>query len=135
VAELAGAAAHELNQPLTSIIGYAQLIQRTSEPDAAHQRYTSTILAEAERMAEIVKKIGRITHYETVAYVGSANIMDLDRSAASSSRDIIVPASSEDEPTARISIDDIMKQAEEEITQDVEELNLDPRPSGEGEGR
>ena len=31
VAELAGAAAHELNQPLTSIMGYAQLIERQSD--------------------------------------------------------------------------------------------------------
>ena len=37
VAELAGAAAHELNQPLTSIIGYAQLIERQS---AARTRRT-----------------------------------------------------------------------------------------------
>jgi len=41
-------------------------------------------LAEAERMAEIVKKIGRITRYETKEYVGSASILDLDKSASSS---------------------------------------------------
>ena len=36
---------------------------------------------EAERMAEIVRKIGRITRYETKAYVGSAQILDLDKSS------------------------------------------------------
>jgi signal transduction histidine kinase len=65
VAELAGAAAHELNQPLTSIMGYAQLIQRQSEKQAAHLRAVGVILSEAERMAGIVKKIGKITKYET----------------------------------------------------------------------
>lgn len=84
VAELAGAAAHELNQPLTSIIGYAQLIQRQSEKDAAHLRAVGIILSEAERMAGIVKKIGRITKYETTDYVGSAKMLDLDRAAADS---------------------------------------------------
>lgn len=82
VAELAGAAAHELNQPLTSIIGYAQLVQRQSPAGAAHLRAVGVILREAERMADIVKKIGRITKYETTHYVGGANILDLDRSTS-----------------------------------------------------
>jgi PAS domain S-box-containing protein len=82
VAELAGAAAHELNQPLTSIMGYAQLIQRQSQPGAQHLRAVGIILSEAERMADIVKKIGRITKYETTEYVGTASIIDLDRSTA-----------------------------------------------------
>ncbi|MEZ4368647.1 MAG: PAS domain S-box protein [Kofleriaceae bacterium] len=83
IAELAGATAHELNQPLTSIMGYAQLIQRQSAADAPHLRAVGVILSEAERMATIVKKIGRITKYETTDYVGTARIMDLDRSVAS----------------------------------------------------
>lgn len=84
VAELAGAAAHELNQPLTSIIGYTQLIQRQSASDAPHLRAAGVILSEAERMAGIVKKIGRITKYETTEYVGTAKMLDLDRAAATS---------------------------------------------------
>ena len=84
VAELAGAAAHELNQPLTSVLGYAQLIVRQSEKDAAHLRAVGIILSEAERMAGIVKKIGKLTKYETTEYVGSAKMLDLDRAAADS---------------------------------------------------
>ncbi len=83
VAELAGAAAHELNQPLTSIMGYAQLIERQSAKEAIHLRAVGVILSEAERMAGIVKKIGKITKYETTDYVGSARMLDLDRAAAS----------------------------------------------------
>jgi PAS domain S-box-containing protein len=102
VAELAGAAAHELNQPLTSIIGYAQLIQRQSAPkadDAAppHLRAVGIILSEAERMAGIVKKIGKITRYETTDYVGSARIMDLDRAAAESDPAIPIETSEADD--------------------------------------
>jgi PAS domain S-box-containing protein len=82
VAELAASAAHELNQPLTSIIGYVQLIQRQSAKDAQHQRAAGIILSEAERMAEIVKKIGHITKYETTDYVGSARMIDLDRATS-----------------------------------------------------
>ncbi len=80
VAQLAGTAAHELNQPLTSIMGYAQLVHRQLESETRGARAVDTILSEAERMAEIVRKIGRITRFETKEYVGSASIIDLDKS-------------------------------------------------------
>ncbi|HEU0033804.1 MAG TPA: PAS domain S-box protein [Kofleriaceae bacterium] len=91
VAELAGAAAHELNQPLTSIMGYAQLIQRQSEKEAQHLRAVGIILSESERMASIVKKIGRITKYETTEYVSNTRILDLDRSTNMSDPSIPIP--------------------------------------------
>ncbi len=99
VAELAGAAAHELNQPLTSIMGYAQLIQRQSEKEAQHLRAVGVILSEAERMAAIVKKIGKITKYETTDYVGTARMLDLDRAAPDTSDPAIPIASSDDSLT------------------------------------
>jgi PAS domain S-box-containing protein len=88
VAELAGAAAHELNQPLTSVMGYAELLKRRLEPTTAPYKAAEVIFDEAERMAEIVRKIGKITKYETKSYVGRARILDLDRSAPSSNPDI-----------------------------------------------
>ncbi|WP_234022941.1 PAS domain S-box protein [Sorangium cellulosum] len=78
VAELAGAAAHELNQPLTSVLGYADLICRRVDDASPIKGAAATILSEAERMAEIVRKIGKITRYETKSYVGAAKIIDLD---------------------------------------------------------
>jgi PAS domain S-box-containing protein len=84
VAELAGAAAHELNQPLTSVMAYAELLKRRLEPQTPGYSAAEVIFNEAERMAEIVRKIGRITRYETKSYVGRARILDLDRSAPSS---------------------------------------------------
>jgi signal transduction histidine kinase len=84
VAELAGAAAHELNQPLTSVMGYAELLKRRLQPETGAYSAAEVIFNEAERMAEIVRKIGKITKYETKSYVGRARILDLDRSAPSS---------------------------------------------------
>lgn len=95
VAELAGATAHELNQPLTSIMGYAGLIERQSPPDATCLRAVAVILSEAERMAGIVKRIGKITRYETTDYVGSARMLDLERAAPESSPGIAVTANDE----------------------------------------
>ncbi len=81
IAELAGTTAHELNQPLTSIMGYAELLQRRISQDDSNHRAVDTIIQEAERMAEIVRKIGKITRYETKAYVGSTQILDLEKSS------------------------------------------------------
>ena len=81
IAELAGAAAHELNQPLTSVLGYAEIMRRRVKLGEPVGRETEAIVAEAERMAEIVRKIGKITKYETKAYVGQSNIIDIDRSS------------------------------------------------------
>jgi PAS domain S-box-containing protein len=81
LAELAGATAHELNQPLTSVMGYAELLMRKIGADAPAYRAASVIQSEAQRMAEIVRKIGRLTRYETKSYVGEQRILDLDRAS------------------------------------------------------
>ena len=81
VAELAGAAAHELNQPLTSVRNYATLLRRLLEQGTSASAAAEVIEGEAERMAEIVRKIGKITKYETKSYVGKQKILDLDRAS------------------------------------------------------
>ncbi len=81
IAELAGATAHELNQPLTSIMGYAEMARRKLGDAEATARIIDIVISETERMADIVRKIGRITRYETKSYVGGQRIVDLDRSS------------------------------------------------------
>lgn len=78
VAELAGAAAHELNQPLTSLLGYAELLEKRIGADDPNRRAVETIQHESKRIADIVKKIGQITEYRTKEYVGGTRIVDLD---------------------------------------------------------
>jgi PAS domain S-box-containing protein len=80
IAELAGATAHELNQPLTSVMGYAERLKRRLAPGQTLDD-AEIICAEAERMAEIVRKIGKITRYETKKYVGTTIIVDLDKAS------------------------------------------------------
>jgi PAS domain S-box-containing protein len=82
IVALAGTAAHELNQPLTSVMGYAELLKRRLKEDDFAFRPVDIIYREAERMAEIVRKIGRITRYETKSYVGEAKILDLDKASS-----------------------------------------------------
>lgn len=79
--ELAGTTAHELNQPLTSVMGYAELMKRKMEQSDPNTYGIDIIIREAERMAEIVRRISKITKYETKPYVGNQRIIDLDRSS------------------------------------------------------
>lgn len=81
IAEIAGAAAHELNQPLTSVMGYAEYLKRAVSGDPALAHAVEVIMGETQRMAEIVRKVGKITRYETKPYVGATKIVDLDRSS------------------------------------------------------
>jgi PAS domain S-box-containing protein len=81
IAELAGTAAHELNQPLTSVMGYAELLKRKLTREGAEYHAADIIVRESERMADIVRKIGKITKYETKSYVGGQRILDLDKAS------------------------------------------------------
>src|SRR5690606_15105128 len=86
IAEVAGTDAHELNQPLTRIMAYAERLQRKLPKGAPEHRAADVMVQEAERMAEIVRQIGTITRYETKSYVGDQQILDLDKSSGRSSR-------------------------------------------------
>jgi PAS domain S-box-containing protein len=83
IAELAGATAHELNQPLTTVMGYAQLMARELDGQTKLGRAATVVVRETERMAEIVRKIGKLTRYESKSYVGDTKIIDLERSVDS----------------------------------------------------
>jgi|GEM_PF-3339880 len=87
LAALSGATAHELNQPLTSIMGYSELLQkRLSDDDEVVNKAINTIMRETERMSDIIQKIGRISHFRTRDYVGRTKIVDLDESSMPKSR-------------------------------------------------
>ncbi|MDD5307356.1 MAG: GAF domain-containing protein [Deltaproteobacteria bacterium] len=80
--ELAGAAAHEINQPLTSILTSLAMLRRIHGGGEAAERVLSTLEQESERMATIVRRLSRITQYTTKSYVGEARIIDLEKACA-----------------------------------------------------
>jgi PAS domain S-box-containing protein len=80
IIELAGTAAHELSQPLTTIVGSAELMVRRLPPDDPNLRSVERILTQGDRMAEILAKLATMKQYQTKPYVGSTNILDLDAS-------------------------------------------------------
>jgi len=81
VLEVAGAASHEINQPLTVIIkGLEQLIKRLQHTEPEHE-LAQMILDNARRLAEISEKLAQITRYASKDYVAGRRIIDLDEAS------------------------------------------------------
>ncbi len=79
LAALAGTTAHELNQPLTAIMGLVEMLQLQAEGRVADQ--LERVYHETERMSAIVQRIGRITRFSTKSYVRDTEILDLDEAS------------------------------------------------------
>lgn len=81
VMELAGAACHELNQPLQVVMGYAQLLAEDVPQHAPLREHLEKIVAEIERMSRTLRKIQSITHYATLDYIDGVKIIDIEKAS------------------------------------------------------
>ncbi len=79
--ETAGAACHELNQPLQSALIQSELVLDDLEPNTETARRVESILAQIKRMSQITYNLNRLAEYHTKQYVGKSRILDVDRSA------------------------------------------------------
>ena len=78
VIQLAGAVAHELNQPLTIIISTSELLARRDPTKDDLRPYLHQLIQASERMSDIVQKLERVTSYRSKPYVGGVRIVDID---------------------------------------------------------
>lgn len=75
--QMAGATAHELNQPLMVLMGNIQLMEMETEiPDNIADRIKK-ITGAANRISDIVKKIQTLRHDESKVYAGGKTILNL----------------------------------------------------------
>lgn len=81
VLEMAGAACHELNQPLQIISGYYELLIKDIPDDHYLNANINIIREQIYKMGEITKKIMKITKYETKPYTPGSIIIDIDKSS------------------------------------------------------
>lgn len=74
VLEMAGAVCHEINQPLQTILGYTTLYQ---ENEFMKPRELENVRSQANRIADITKRLSNITQYRTIEYPGDTKIIDI----------------------------------------------------------
>jgi PAS domain S-box-containing protein len=80
--EMAGAACHELNQPLQAIAGYTDLILLDTEPGTEIDESLRQIKSQIDRMAGITRKLNSITRYETTHYIEGMRIVDIEKASS-----------------------------------------------------
>jgi PAS domain S-box-containing protein len=77
VIEMAGAAAHELNNPVFSALGYAQLLlEDISQSNPLYDDLT-VIVKNLKVVSDLTRKMTGITSYKTKNYVGNVKIVDI----------------------------------------------------------
>lgn len=75
--ETAGGVCHELNQPLQSVAGYAELIMQELDEQAPLAGKIRHINEQVHLMGDITTKLMEITEYRTRNYPGGEKIMDI----------------------------------------------------------
>jgi PAS domain S-box-containing protein len=82
VTMLASAAAHEINNPLTVVVGSLQLLRR-KKADPEDARWMERALGSAERIREIIVRMNRITRVEAARSWGDLpKMLDIEKSSA-----------------------------------------------------
>ncbi|MBF0199821.1 MAG: hypothetical protein HQK66_00630 [Desulfamplus sp.] len=79
--EMAGATAHEINQPLMTLLGTIELIHMTQELPDQTIKHFDNIEKSARRIADIVSKVQKIKQYQTKKYLNDMSIIDFHESA------------------------------------------------------
>lgn len=74
---MAGAARHELNQPLQVITAQLEMLLEEVRANAQADRRIDTMLGEVKRMADIINKMEKLTTVETMDYLGDTRIVDI----------------------------------------------------------
>ncbi len=82
VLEMAGGAAHRLNQPLMVINNLAREIFYGLSPDNADYQKMKVIMEQVDKLNYIIKKIAQIERYEAMEYVAGLKIVDIDRASS-----------------------------------------------------
>ncbi len=77
--QMAGATAHELNQPLMVLMGNIQLMEMDGDIPEHLAGRVAKITEAANRISDIVKKIQTLRHDEPRTYAGGKTILNLDQ--------------------------------------------------------
>jgi len=68
---------HEINNPLSALLGHAELLQMEYKDRGEQNEQLDIILEQARRIADVVKRIAKLRNPQTVEYIQGARMLDL----------------------------------------------------------
>lgn len=80
--ETAGAVCHEMNQPLQVLTARLDLMLMQTGDQAQLRKSLEDLQDQVRRLADITRRLIKLTKYRTKAYADGEDILDLDRSAS-----------------------------------------------------
>jgi uncharacterized protein YigA (DUF484 family) len=80
--EMAGAACHNLAQPLTTATLLVEKLDRLLKGQGPERQCLDDLRAEVERLGELMHRISRVSEYTTRPYAQGLRIVDVDASGA-----------------------------------------------------
>ncbi len=78
ILEMAVTISHEFSQPLSVIIGYADMLLNTMEKDDPMYSKLKKIMDNGESLAEVIRRVRSITNYKSITYTGESKMVDID---------------------------------------------------------
>ena len=79
IGETAIALQHEINNPLSALLGHAELLLMEYRDRGEKNEQLDVILEQASRIAEVVKRIAKLRNPQTVEYIQGARMLDLSK--------------------------------------------------------
>ena len=87
IIELAGAVAHEINNPLAVIMARLELMLSDLDESDANYKNLEQVDHLVHRIANVVQKMSQVRRYQVQNYCGGVNILDLEGSSAGDESD------------------------------------------------
>ena len=85
IIELAGAAAHEINNPLAVIMARLELMMANQQEGSKEYENLEQLDGLIRRIADVVKKMSQVRTYQVQNYCGGVNILDFDAASSEDS--------------------------------------------------
>lgn len=78
IGETSLALQHEINNPLAAMLSHAALLEAGMVEDSEKEEALQTIVQQARRIGEVVKRLRQIEQPRSVEYLGSARMLDIN---------------------------------------------------------
>lgn len=82
IGETSLALQHEINNPLAAMLSHASLLEAGMVDDSEKDEALATIVQQAKRIGEVVKRLRQIEQPRSVEYLGNARMLDISPDAA-----------------------------------------------------